>query len=299
MNMLQTRESSSATNVAVHEPVSRDAVAAPRPVVFRSRGQQHGPITRLASPGDLGQLLKPFVFLDLFQAEATDQPPRLPMHPHSGIATLTYLINGEVSYEDSTGAAGVLPVGGVEWMRAGKGVWHTGAPHGEHALLGFQLWVALPEAEELAEPQSLYLAPSALPVVGPATVLLGRYADAGSAIPAPSDMTYLGVRLKDGERWTYVPPAGHHVAWLSVGIGELHAGDVVQAGEIAIFKESAQPIEIVARGDVTFVLGSAVKHPHDLVTGHYSVHTSREALDRGEAEIRRLGQQLHREGRLG
>ena len=81
------------------------------------------------SPSDLGQLIKPFVFLDHFHFDG--QGPRMPMelgwHPHSGIATVTVVLEGAVRYAETTGKAGVLSAGSVEWMRAGNGVWHTGA----------------------------------------------------------------------------------------------------------------------------------------------------------------------------
>jgi redox-sensitive bicupin YhaK (pirin superfamily) len=269
-----------------------------RAIVHRSRGSTHGPITRLVSPGDLGELIKPFVFLDLFVTKSMLGLPKFGMHPHSGIATLTFLMEGDVSYEDSTGKKGVLPAGGVEWMRAGNGVWHTGAPIGDLPKMGFQLWVALPASEENAPAESLYLAPSETPQEGPARVLLGRHGAAQSAIPAPADMNYLAVRLEDGEHWRYAPPAGHTVAWLAVSTGRLEADGPISSGEIAVFEESEQAIDFVARGKTSFVLGSAVKHPHDLVTGYYSVHTSRETLAQGEAEIRRIAERLRREGRL-
>lgn len=94
-------------------------------IIHRTRGSSHGPITRLVSPGDLGEVIKPFIFLDRFESPAGGQAPQFGMHPHSGIATLTYLIEGRVNYEDTTGnegARGVLPQGGVEWMMAGGGV---------------------------------------------------------------------------------------------------------------------------------------------------------------------------------
>lgn len=271
---------------------------AARAIVHRTRGSTHGPITRLVSPGDLGEFLKPFVFLDLFKSDDTGSSGGFGMHPHSGIATLTFLIDGDVDYEDTTGKKGRLPAGGVEWMRAGNGVWHTGAPVGESSMLGFQLWVALPASHENAPAESVYLAPSEVPQVGPARVLLGRYGDAQSRIPTPSEMNYLAVRLKDGERWRYAPPAGHTVAWLAVNAGRLEANGPVIAGELAVFEDSSQAIDFVAHGDTSFVLGSAVKHPHDLVMGYYSVHTSKATLAQGEAEIQRIGAILRREGRL-
>ncbi|MBT2335897.1 pirin family protein [Variovorax paradoxus] len=277
-----------------------------RAIVYRTRGSQHGPITRLMSPGDLGEFLKPFVFLDLFGFDTSGSSSRkgFGMHPHSGIATLTWLIAGDTRYEDTTGEQGVLLAGGVEWMRAGNGVWHDGAPApGTTRVQGFQLWVALPAAEENAPAQSIYLAPSQVPRDGPARVLLGRHGAAQSPIPAPAPMNYLAVQLKDGEHWRYTPPAGHTVGWVAVNAGRLDAGDSpggpIGTGELAVFEESGAAIDFVARGDTAFVLGSAAKHPHELVLGHYSVHTSKQALDQGEAEIRRIGARLREEGRLG
>jgi redox-sensitive bicupin YhaK (pirin superfamily) len=274
-----------------------------RAIVYRTRGSQHGGIVRLMSPGDLGEFLKPFVFLDLFGFDTTGGHKGFGLHPHSGIATLTYLIEGDTLYEDTTGEQGTLLGGGVEWMRAGNGVWHTGGPApGVKRVRGFQLWVALPASEENAPAQSMYLAPSQVPQEGPARVLLGRYVAAQSAIAAPAPINYLAVQLKDGERWSYVPPAGHTVGWVAVNEGALETGDdrggPIGSGELAVFEESSAVIDFVARGDTSFVLGSAAKHPHELVMGHYSVHTSRATLDQGEAEIRRIGARLRQEGRL-
>jgi redox-sensitive bicupin YhaK (pirin superfamily) len=65
----------------------------PRSVVLRTRGHAHGAITRLVSPSDLGQIIKPFVFLDYFEGEPADAPS-FGFHPHSGIATLTLILSG-------------------------------------------------------------------------------------------------------------------------------------------------------------------------------------------------------------
>jgi len=274
----------------------------PRAIVYRTHGSTHGAITRLVSPGDLGGWLKPFVFLDRFSLRSKARQPGFGMHPHSGIATLSYLSEGEFFYEDSTGEQGRLLAGGVEWMQAGNGVWHTGSivPEVSH-VRGFQLWVALPAVQENAPARSQYLTPSQVPQEGPARVLLGQYGASQSLIEAPAPMNYLAVQLKDGERWTYAPPAGHTVGWVAVDVGRLDAGDrkgLLGEGELAIFEESEEAIELVARGDTTFVLGSARKHPHDLVLGNYSVHTSAAALVQGEAEIQRIGRRLREEGRL-
>jgi len=93
------------------------------------------------------------------------------------------------------------------------------------------------------------------------------------------------VRLRDGERWTYQPPEGQDVAWLAVAAGAVLVDGAPLRREVAVFEEGYAPIDCVAQGDVEFVIGSAVKHPHPLVTGYYSVHTSAETLIRGEAGI--------------
>lgn len=274
-------------------------VSASRAIVYRTRGTRHGPITRLMSPSDLGQVLKPFIFLDLVNFKAGGLNQGFGMHPHSGIATVTFLSEGDVRYEDTTGQSGLLPAGGVEWMRAGNGVWHSGSPVGEAPGLGFQLWVALPADLENAAAQSQYLAPELVPHIGPVRVLLGDYGVARSPVAAPAGMTYLSVNLAKGERWTYTPPVGHTVAWIAVAAGRLEAAESIDAGELVAFVDSNASIDLIATEVTSLVLGSAVPHPHELVMGHYSVHTSREALDQGEAEIRRIRQQLREAGRLG
>ena len=237
------------------------------------------------------------MFLDHFEIAPRPQP-LFGIHPHSGIATLTVVLRGGVVYEDTTGKTGTVPTGGLEWMKAGNGVWHDGGATPGEPLRGFQLWVALPSSEENAPPESQYIAPDAVQEDGPVRVILGRYGRARSAIRAPEGINYFHVRLKDGQRWRYTPPEGHSVAWLAVDKGELRLPEAIGEGQLAAFEESGAAIELEADGDTSFVLGSAIKHPHPLVLGYYSVHTSSAALARGEAEIDRIGQRLRAAGRL-
>jgi redox-sensitive bicupin YhaK (pirin superfamily) len=270
----------------------------PRAIEHRTRGHAGGPITRLMSPGDLGRRVKPFVFLDRFEMSGgAGGAPSLEMgwHPHSGIATVTVVLDGSVRYAETTGNAGELPAGGVEWMRAGGGVWHTGTV-GALPVRGFQLWVALPPELENAPDASQYVRSEEVPVSGPARVILGAYVGAVSPIAAPP-MTYLVVSLSDGERWMFRPPSGHDVAWVALMNGALRTPARITGGELVIFEQGTASIEFVAEGDTRFVLGSAPRHPHELVLGHYSVHTTTEALLRGEAEIRRIGRALRAEGK--
>lgn len=285
----------SSTTATLSHP--RNPQATMRRIVRLARGHRSGPINRLMSPSDIGQLIKPFVFLDYGVMPYTGEA-YAGIHPHSGIATLTLAIRGGVAYEDTTGKSGVVAPGGLEWMKAGGGVWHDGGVSAPGPLQFYQLWVALPASEENAPAESQYISPLDVEQEGPARVLLGRLGSATSRILAPLGINYLQVQLKNGEHWRYEPPAGHTVAWVSVYEGELQTPAIVPTETLAVFDESNAAIDFVAKGDTSFVLGSAIKHPHDLVTGYYSVHTSALALERGEAEIRRIGNRLRAEGRL-
>jgi redox-sensitive bicupin YhaK (pirin superfamily) len=248
-------------------------------------GHTHGPITRLMSPGDLGELVKPFVFLDYFEM-ASGGGPGMADHPHSGIATHTTLLQGRVDYRDSTGKSGRLSPGSIEWMQAGGGVWHGGDLVPGEKIRGYQLWVALPASLEHQPALSHYLEPSAIPTDGRVRALLGEHGTLRSPITDVSPMTYLHVQLKDGETWRYEPSASHDVAWLAVNEGKLHVGGAVIKRQMAVFDEGNGALELRAEGATELVLGSAAKHPHPLVCGYYSVHTSKRALVIGEDGIR-------------
>lgn len=268
-----------------------------RRIVFATRGRSHGAITRLFSPGDLGELVKPFVFLD-YGVVPYSNDSWFGIHPHSGIATVSLALRGNLGYEDTTGKSGVVLAGGVEWMRAGGGVWHDAkiAPGEDYQFL--QLWLAMPQALELAPPESQYLSPEDVPRVGPVSVVLGEYAGTHSPIQSPEGVTYLKVELEDGQTLRHVPSDGHTVGWISVYEGTLLVPTPVQAGTVAIFNECEGAFEFTAQGKTSFVIGTAIKHPHELVLGYYSVHTTDDALKEGETEIQRIGAVLRANGRL-
>jgi redox-sensitive bicupin YhaK (pirin superfamily) len=269
-----------------------------RKIASRTAGRKSGPINRLMSPHDFGELLKPFVFLDYFDMQGP--PFEGALHPHSGIATLTYVIEGRVDLIDPDGHTEVMEDGGVEWMQAGRGMWHGGSAGDASGrrVRGYQLWVALPPELELGPCSAIFLKPEAIAASGPVHVLLGSHGDARSAIPAPSPMNYFAVTLKAGERWTYQPPAGHTVLWMSPAEGTVVAnGETLREQELVAFEASSAAVAFLALSDTHFVLGSAAPHRHELALGHYSVHTSGESLRQGEAQLQALGQQLSKAGR--
>jgi redox-sensitive bicupin YhaK (pirin superfamily) len=267
-----------------------------RAIARRTRGRTHGAVTRLMSPSDFGEILKPFVFLDLF--DHVGEPFELGLHPHSGIATLTWVAEGAIRYTDPDGARGTVAAGGVEWMQAGRGMWHGGGLDNARRTRGFQLWIALPPELELGPTTSIYQAPRDVPKHGPVRVLLGSHGAASSSIVSPAPMNYLAVRLKAGERWSYQPPTGHTVLWTAALSGTVSVPDELRHGDLAAFEQSNGAVEFEAQTDTEFVLGSAVPHAHDLVLGSHSVHTTPAALRDAQAHISALQARLIQEGRF-
>lgn len=169
-----------------------------RNVVFRTRGDAHGPLVRMINASDVGNMTKPFVFLDLVDSKEAFGRPGFGWHPHSGIATLTLVMEGQGHYAESIGHAGSTVPGDIEWLSAGRGVWHSG--YAVPPIKGFQLWVALPPERELAPAFSQHLSVNEIPSDGPARVLLGRSGEAVSPIDAPPGINYFVVQLKAGQR---------------------------------------------------------------------------------------------------
>lgn len=270
--------------------------ARPRRVTFRTRGSTHGPITRLMSPSDLGQILKPFVFLDFFDLDLHDPRAGFSIHPHSGLATITVITDGDLRFDDSADGTGHIGFGGFEWMRAGGGVWHGKELSGgkSQRAKGFQLWIALRPELEHATVASRYAEAQHVPTTGPAHVILGSYAGVRSPARPPDGVIYLLLKLAAGTQWTFVPPAKHTVSWLAVANGCLVGETAAEASEMVVFEQSEQSITLEAGvdADAVFVIGAAAPHPYDLHLGDYSVHTSADALAKGEANIERLRQLL-------
>lgn len=283
-----------------------------RTVTGRHQGQLHGPINRVIDPGDLGRLLKPFIFLDYFNAPV-QRGFGFGMHPHSGLATLTWQPGCDVRYEDTTGQKGVLKAGGLEWMNAGGGAWHKGSFDTDGVATGFQLWVPMPPSVEDAEATGHYVAPADVPVLqvpgGVVRVLLGSLESGGikkiSPIHSFQDMNYFVLELQAGSAWTYIPPPLHTVAFAFVFEGQ--ASVCGQGGLETLLMLSEQgaitfdnPSDAAgASGGVSRILvGTARPHAHDLVLGPSSVHTNAESLRNGHQRIREIGAELKANGRL-
>jgi redox-sensitive bicupin YhaK (pirin superfamily) len=267
-----------------------------RPVARRVLGEIHGPITRVISPEGLGHDLKPFIFLDVIDASESDGFG-FPFHPHSGLATLTYHLDGDVAYEDTGGQKGILRARGMEWMRAGGGVWHQGQVITAGRVRGFQLWVALEPPLELAPARGSYVPPEAVSEIesseSTVRILLGGWKGEASVVTPPAPIDLFQVSLVDGAVWRYtLREDDMTVAWLYTHEGEVEIDGRFSHGELLIFSPGLDPVEIRATGPTSFLFGAARPHPYPLFIGQHSVHSSLETLAAGQKGIRHAASML-------
>jgi redox-sensitive bicupin YhaK (pirin superfamily) len=157
--------------LTVENPLTLPRIPAPDPTTVRERPvvsvttaprgfEGEGfPVRRAFAGVDLA-LLDPFIHLDqMGEVEyAPGEPKGTSWHPHRGFETVTYMIDGEMAHQDSTGGGGVIADGDTQWMTAGAGILHVETPP-EHLVVsgglfhGFQLWVNLPHEQKLVAPR--------------------------------------------------------------------------------------------------------------------------------------------------
>lgn len=109
----------------------------------------------------------PFLMLDDFRSnKPEDYLPGFPRHPHRGIETVTYMLEGRVEHADSLGHRGIVEAGGVQWMTAGSGIIHQEMPKPVNGRMGgFQLWVNLPRSHKMIDPRYQEISSSGIPVL--------------------------------------------------------------------------------------------------------------------------------------
>jgi hypothetical protein len=164
--------------------------------------------------------LDPFLLLDDF---SSDDPEKylagFPWHPHRGIETITYVLEGHVEHGDSMGNRGVITEGDVQWMTAGSGIIHQEMPKGrdDGLLRGFQLWANLPARDKMMEPRYRDIKAGSIPVVsldsgGTVRVICGRFEGVeGPARDIVIEPEYLDVSLPSGAVFARKVPLGHTV----------------------------------------------------------------------------------------
>ncbi|WP_242360495.1 pirin family protein [Anaeromyxobacter sp. SG17] len=201
--------------------------------------------------------LDPFFLFDHFGSEnANDYVAGFPMHPHRGIETITYMLDGSVAHRDSLGSSGVIGAGDVQWMTAGSGILHEEMPKiGPRRLDGFQIWVNLPAKLKMTRPRYQDVPSSAIPEVArPDGARIRVVAGEVDGVPGAvreifAGPTYLDIALPAGRTFEQPVPRGH-TAILYVFQGEVSVGGAAPSRGPAI---RAPHLAILEDGDVVRV----------------------------------------------
>jgi quercetin 2,3-dioxygenase len=212
-------------------------------------------------------LFDPFLLLDRFgSSNPADYLAGFPWHPHRGIETVTYVLDGRVEHGDTLGNSGVIGSGDVQWMNSGSGIIHQEMPQRtEGPLSGFQLWVNLPAREKMSTPAYRGLAAADLPAVRADTgaevrVVAGKHGSVeGPVRGIPVDPTYLDVRLTPGEGFENPTPPGYTVfAHAIEGGGASDGADrgPIAAGETVLFGPGSSVRLRAGEGGMRFLLVS-------------------------------------------
>lgn len=121
--------------------------------VFTAQDAMDGDGVKLTRHDLFSGVLDPFIMLDEFKAPANQPPNGFPRHPHRGIQTLSYLIDGAMAHADSLGTESTVTAGGLQWMNSGQGIEHLEQPQiDENGLWGYQFWLHIPKAEKYQPP---------------------------------------------------------------------------------------------------------------------------------------------------
>jgi redox-sensitive bicupin YhaK (pirin superfamily) len=263
-------------------------------VVPRNADLGDGFMVRRVLPSAQRRAVGPFVFFDQMAAELrAGQGLDVRPHPHIGLATVTYLFEGEILHRDSLGTVQPIRPGEVNWMTAGRGIVHSERTPAElrtrgSRLSGLQVWVALPSAHEETEPAFAHHDASDLPTweTGGARVrlIVGHLGDARSPVRVHSELLYADVALDAGAR--YAIPAEPVERAVYLVDGRVRVGSepqVHEAGRLLVFG-SGRDIVLSADAAARLVLfgGEPLDVPRFLWWNFVS--SSRQRIEQAQAD---------------
>jgi len=246
----------------------------------------------------------PFLLLDHFGSNnPEDYLAGFPWHPHRGIETVTYLLEGKVAHGDSMGNKGMIGPGDAQWMTAGSGIIHQEMPEpGQDGrrMEGFQLWVNLPSGLKMTTPRYRAVDAAEIPRIRKEgcdiAILAGSYKGLAGATPdlfVP--VLYLIVTMEAGAVASLPIPASHNAAFYVFRGRAVVAGDGIAAGELAHLPSAgtqdapageSDEVEILADSkdgaSFLFIAGQALNEP--IAWGGPIVMNTRQELQRAFAE---------------
>ena len=173
----------------------------------------------------------PFLMLDEFGSENKDDyVGGFPPHPHRGIETVTYMLDGKFEHEDSTGAKGKMSAGDVQWMKTGSGIIHSEMPAmSEGKLHGFQLWVNMPAKLKMNKPEYIYIDSKQMQVQQDSDkkikIIAGKFGDAEGPVKGHNlEPIYFDIQLNESKEFNFDLPLTHN-SFIYLIDGEIKIGD--------------------------------------------------------------------------
>jgi len=173
----------------------------------------------------------PFLMLDEFGSENKDDYiGGFPPHPHRGIETVTYMLQGEFEHEDSTGAKGKMTSGDVQWMKTGSGIIHSEMPAiSEGRLHGFQLWVNMPAKLKMSKPDYIYIDSDKIQIHKDNTkqvkVIAGKFENTEGPVKGHNvDPIYFDIELEKDKDFNFELPSSHN-SFIYLIDGEIQIGE--------------------------------------------------------------------------
>jgi len=217
----------------------------------------------------------PFLMLDDFRADQPkDYLAGFPWHPHRGIETVTYMLEGTVEHGDSMGHAGNVDAGGVQWMTAGSGIIHQEMPKPVNGRMGgFQLWVNLPGKHKMMDPRYQEIKANGIPVVTlPGGSIIRILCGTINSVSGPvrdlvAEPEYFDISLKPGTQFTHPVKPGYMAAvYVIEGTGKFcqHLKEDLVNRTIALYGDNGDFVDIHAGSSgvrFLFISGNPLREP--------------------------------------
>jgi redox-sensitive bicupin YhaK (pirin superfamily) len=230
----------------------------------------------------------PFVLLDEFRSDDPDDYiAGFPWHPHRGIETITYMVEGAFRHEDSKGGGGVLSPGDVQWMTAGRGILHQEMPEMQEGhLWGYQLWLNLAARDKMAPARYQHLDGSEIPVVVDGDirvkVIAGTYGGQEGLAETTYPIDYFDVRLGKGSTFKHTMTEDMdksiYVHNGSIVVDPDGEAEEVRAGNLVILGEGTD-VEIQGNVEGTgFLFLAGVPHREPIARGGPFVMNTQEEI---------------------
>ena len=240
-------------------------------------------------------LFDPFLLFDHFAFNDPIEGPirGFPMHPHRGIETVTYMLEGSTQHRDSLGNSGLIGPGDVQWMTSGRGILHEEMPRrGPNGnIYGFQLWVNLPARLKMTAPRYQEVSAATIPVHetngARIRVVAGTVADtSGPVSEIAAAPLYLDVQLAPDTRFSQPTPVSHTVL-AYVFEGEAIFGDrMVEAVRMLKFEPGERLDVRTEKGTVRFMLMAGLPFKEPIAPYGPFVMNTREEIQQALVELR-------------